>query len=142
MKNYARVINNIAIDVSTNPDEEFHQDIAKEFIVVPDYVKHGWVFNVDKWEAPLINEEQKPQPPTVSVVEFMLLFTNSERVAAKSLRSSDPMIDDFWSIIDDPRTTVINLSLSSVQEGVEYVLHAIGADVDVRKSEILIGVVK
>lgn len=49
MANYARVIDGIAIDVSTNPAEEFHPDIAGEFIKVPAAVERGWVLVKTKW---------------------------------------------------------------------------------------------
>jgi hypothetical protein len=39
MSNFARIINNVAVDVSTNPQEQFHPDIAAEFEPVPDDVQ-------------------------------------------------------------------------------------------------------
>ena len=83
-------------------------------------------------------------PPTVSINEFLMLWTREERVKARALRSTDPNLEDIWSRIDDPRTTDINLALASVQEDIEYTLTAlknaeIDIDVDVRKASILAG---
>jgi hypothetical protein len=40
--NYARIINDVAIDVSTNPTLNFTPDIAAQFVAVADDVKPGW----------------------------------------------------------------------------------------------------
>jgi len=60
--------------------------------------------------------------PLVSPVEFKLLFTAQERVAIKQLRATDELLEDFMSIIEDPRLTHVNLGLSSVIEGVDYLV--------------------
>lgn len=67
------------------------------------------------WQFPT-----QPELPTVSPVEFKLLFTSAERVKLKELRSTDPILDDFWSIVDDPRATQVRLGLTSTQQGVAY----------------------
>lgn len=77
--------------------------------------------------------------PKVSPVEFKLLFTAPERVAIKTARSSDPVLDDFFDIIEDPRLQVVDLGLQSVRDGVQYLADQslIAAD---RAPEILAGV--
>lgn len=52
MANFARIINNIAVDVSTNPTSQFHPDLAKEFKPVPDQVQNNWRLVNGKWSAP------------------------------------------------------------------------------------------
>ena len=142
MSNFARIINNVAVDVSTNPQEQFHPDIAAEFEPVPDDVQAGWARNeAGEWEAPAPTPEPTPAPtesPKVSPVEFKLLFTAGERVAIKAARASDPVIDDFLSIIEDPRLTHVNLGLQSTQDALGY-LETKGIITDARRVQILAG---
>lgn len=145
MSNFARIINNVAVDVSTNPQEQFHPDIAAEFEPVPDDVQAGWARNeAGEWEAPAPTPEPTPAPtesPKVSPVEFKLLFTAQERVAIKAARASDPVIDDFLSIIEDPRLTHVNLGLQSTQDALGY-LETKGVITDARRGQILAGQVQ
>lgn len=70
----------------------------------------------------------------LSPVEFKMLFTPAERVAIRQARSyvgDDPakaeaalFIDDWWSIIDDPRLSTVDLTLGSTVEGIEYLVSA------------------
>ena len=83
----------------------------------------------------------------VSVPEFLLCFTSAERIKARELRATDPIIDDFWIILDDARTYGVNMSLPSVQMAIEHTLTQINAngvviDVQARKAEILSGAVQ
>lgn len=84
--------------------------------------------------------------PTITKTHFLLTFTSAERVKARSLKATDPVLDDFWLILDTIDT--INLALPSVQNGVEYTLAAVKAaglttlDVAARKVEILAGKLK
>lgn len=59
-------------------------------------------------------------PPTIPVIEFKLLFTAQERVVINAARATDPVIEDFYKLLDDPRTTVVNLSLPAVQDMIGY----------------------
>ena len=142
MSNFARIINNVAVDVSTNPQEQFHPDIAAEFEPVPDDVQAGWARNeAGEWEAPAPTPEPTPAPtesPKVSPVEFKLLFTPQERVAIKAERGNDPMIDDFFEIVEDPRLTHVNLGLQSTQDALGY-LETKGFITDARRVQILAG---
>jgi len=56
----------------------------------------------------------------ISPVQFKLLFTSEERVSIKSARTSDPVIDDFFDIIDDPRLSEVNLQLNSTIDALSY----------------------
>jgi len=61
-----------------------------------------------------------PVLPSISPVEFKLLFTATERIAIRSIKTTDDVLHDFMSIIEDPRLTFVNLNLKSVQEGIDY----------------------
>ncbi|MGZ4953584.1 MAG: hypothetical protein ACXV8Q_00610 [Methylobacter sp.] len=52
MTNFARIINNVAVDVSINPVEQFHPDIAAQFEPVPVEVQAGWHLVGSVWTAP------------------------------------------------------------------------------------------
>lgn len=83
----------------------------------------------------------------VGPIAFKLLFSSAERIAAKALRATDPVLEDFWGLLDDQRTQEVDLGLASVQAAVEYTLAAVkaaGVDLDVaaRKAQILTGVVQ
>jgi len=150
MSNFARIINNVAVDVSADPENSFHPDIAAEFVAVPDNVAPGWVKGSDgKWSAPA----PAPEPvaavtyPKVGPIAFQMLFTPAEMIAADELKATDKVLASFWKLIDDPRTDAIDLGLESVQNAIEYTLTAVkgagvAVDVPARKAAILSGVLK
>lgn len=59
----------------------------------------------------------------VGPVEFKLLFTSAERLKFKELRATDPVLDDFFEIMEDSRLQHIDLSLRSTQN---VVAHSLG----------------
>ena len=88
----------------------------------------------------------EPAPPKVSAIEFKLLWTPFERVALNKLRESDELLADFWSLIEDPRLTQVDLGLSSTQQAVTYAvqklveLGEVSADAEAtRVDEVLSG---
>jgi hypothetical protein len=136
---YAYIENNIVKEVvQSNPFQLFGQGYAALFIDAPDEAQQGWVFNNGLFTPP-IPVVVAPQPILVSPVEFMLLFTSPERVAIKAARLTDPIIDDFLDIIEDPRLTFVNLSLGSTLAALDYMIYTnlIAAE---RKAEIVTGV--
>lgn len=80
-----------------------------------------------------------PVAPTLSPIEFKLLFHPKERVAIKQLRATDPMVEDFMSIVEDPRITHIDLSLQSTRYALAY-LEEKGLITAIRLQQILTGV--
>lgn len=140
MANFARIINEVAVDVSSNPAEQFHPDIAKDFVPVPDQVENGWTVEAGKWSAPAPVEPTTPAPvyPKVSPVEFKMLFTIMERVAIRTARATDPTVDDFFDLVEDPRLSYVDLALPSVQGALHY-LAATQLITDARIPEILSG---
>lgn len=144
---YARIKNSKAVDIATNPAEQFHPDLAAEFVEVPDEVDRGWVLaEDDTWSAPPPRPEPEPVRPKVSVTDFKFLWTSDERIALKELRSTDPVIDDFYDILDDTRTTSIDLALTSTQDFVNHAVQELvtagviaSADQDSRIEQILSG---
>lgn len=130
-----------------NPADLYHPDIAKFYDTdVPDEVQNGWGLVDGIWTAPAVAEPVPVEPPAavppkVSPVEFKLLFTAAERIAIKVARATDPVIDDFYTIIEDTRLTYVDLGLISTQEALGY-LALQGLIEEGRVPEILSGTVK
>ena len=130
-----------------DPGALYHPDIAKFYdTLVPDDAANGdgWVNGqLVKPEppAPVTPEPAAPVYPKVSPVEFKLLFTSPERVSIKAARATDPVIDDFYDIVEDPRLTHVDLGLQSTQDALAY-LEAQGLIAAGRKTEILTGQVQ
>lgn len=124
MSNYARIIDNTAVDVSTDPAAQFHPDIAAQFEAVPDQVRAGWRLVDGAWTEPTPVDPPAPvvENPKVSPVEFKLLFTSQERVAIKAARSTDAIVDDFFDIVEDPRLTFVDLNLQSTKDALSYLV--------------------
>lgn len=150
MSKFARIVDNAAVDVvNSNPVGIFHPDIAAEFVTVPDEIQNGWRYNpeTEEWSASpeIATVDTQPEiPQTVDVINFKLLFTSAERIKAEQLRATDAIINDFWLILDDPRTANVVMALPSIQSAIEYTLTKInegGVTIDVqdRKAAILSG---
>lgn len=152
MANYARIVNGVAVDVSATPESDFHPAIAAEFQSVPDTVRAGWKRNAQgEWSAPPAVTPPAPAPdrPQVGPTTFKILWSSPERLKLKELRPSDPVIDDFFDIIEDPRMEYIDLALASTQDGIDYCLQQLvttgvvaEADMPTRREEILSGTMK
>ncbi|MDD5175757.1 MAG: hypothetical protein PHQ05_04970 [Sterolibacterium sp.] len=104
----------------------------------------GWL--IELVDGPQFTAPAAPAP-RIGPIAFKMLFTSPERIAAKALRATDPVMEDFWGLLDDPRTSEVDLSLASVQNAIEYtltVVHAAGVELDVaeRKAAILTGIVQ
>ena len=128
-----------------NPEELYHPDVAKLYNTdVPDDAANG-----DGWDGvtltkpvipdPVPVEPPAPVPPKVSPVEFKLLFTSAERVAIKAARQADPVIDDFYDIVEDPHLTYVDLGLQSTKDAIGY-LQSKGLLTAERAAVILTGV--
>ena len=76
-------------------------------------------------------------PPQISPVEFKLLFTVFERVAIKA--STDPVVQDFFEIVNDPRLTHVDLGLQSTKDALAY-LTSKGLIAAERQAAILTGI--
>ena len=128
-----------------NPAESYHPDIAQLYDTqVPDEAQQGDTFAdgvltpkpVPEYVAP---EPVPVKPPTVKAIDYKMLFTSAERIASKA--STDPVMVDLMTLLDDPRTTHIDLSRPSLGEALDYMTF-IGILAVGRKAEILTGVVR
>lgn len=137
--NYAYTRDSRVVHVSSSESEPMDGAEVVE-IPVGVVVEFGYSYDGAVFAPPAV---QAVTPPTITKTHFLLCFTSAERVKARSLRATDPVLDDFWVILDTIDT--VNLALPSVQNGVEYTLGAVKAaglttlDVADRKAEILAG---
>ena len=145
---WARIINNTIAEVVTqDPATLFTEQVAAMFVPVSEDAEYRatWDEDTQSWIPVPPPQESTPEPTEppviyakVSPVEFMLLFNSPERVAIKSARIADPIIDDFLDIIEDPRLTVVDLGLQSTQNALSYFV-ALSILTEERKAEILLG---
>lgn len=124
MKNFARIIDNVAIDVSTNPDESFHPSIAGDFVEVPLNVKPLWRLVDGEWtEPPVIEIPEMPPPPQdwrITRLAFLQRFTLAERMAVRAARATDAVVEDFMAMVD--AATFIDLARQDTEDGVGYLV--------------------
>jgi hypothetical protein len=122
MTNYARNVNDVAVDVTTtDPTTIYYPTVAAEFIVVPADVQDGWLYNGSTWSAPPpipVPPTPVPVPPIVSAVQFMMLFYPQEQAYIQN--STDAIVKVFWTRFSDQRVTEVNLALDSMSQTLDY----------------------
>jgi hypothetical protein len=94
---------------------------------------HKWVDRPYVYAEPT---QRRAENKDISPVRFKLLFTPQERLIIKNLRSTDPVIDDWYELLDDPRLATINPSDSSVVAVLSYLVN-IQVLSDARKASIM-----
>lgn len=123
---YARIVNNTAVDVRTeSPEGCFTPEVVAEFVTVPDEVENGWVLAGGVWSAPVVPDPVPVDPPVVLLPsltppEFKQCFTIQEEIAINTAATTDAVISTAFKRLDDPRLTVVDLNLSSVQGLIDY----------------------
>lgn len=121
-----------------------HIETGDEFVVSsdPQWVAGTWECGDRRFMDPDGDQyEAVPDAPKVSPVEFKLLFSPQERVAIKETRSADPVIDDFFDIVEDPRLTCVNLGLQSTKDAIAYLVSK-NLLTEARSAEVLSGLLK
>lgn len=110
-----------------NPEDFFHPDISKMFFEAPDEVVVGWIQKAGVIQAPPIAApvsevvtEIKPTTLSISPPDFKLRFTFHERISLKKARATDPGVDDFYDILDDPRLKTVELSAPATIASITY----------------------
>ena len=146
----AWIENDIVLDICpSSPSECYHPDIATHYSTdIPEDIVNGATLVDGRWINPELPTSVEPIHPeiTVSPVEFKLLWLPQERAAIKGMRATDPIVDDFYDIVEDPRLTHVNMSLQSTQQAVDYLLAKLfdasiitSDNVSIRRSAILSG---
>ena len=129
---YAWIENNKIRDiVEVDPFTIFHADVAKNYSTeVEDNVKDNAELIDGVWVNPVTPEPDPdyeiPEPekvyPKVTPLEFKMLFTSQERIAIKEAKATDAILQDGFEILDDPRLTMVDLGLASVQGLIDYMV--------------------
>ncbi len=140
---YARIDDGYVVEViDFDPAGKFHPDII--WHEVPDDVVPGATtedntnFTLPEPE-PESESESEYQPKFVTVMHFKLSFLPTERLALKSLRATNEMVDDFWEIMDDPRCTQIDLNLPSIKAVINSMVGQIDGFTEERAAAVLAG---
>lgn len=141
----ARIENNVAVEVVEIPDgftieQSIHPNLSPLYSEVPDNVtpnskvnsKGVWTIFTPEVIVPI------EAYPTVSRIQFKLLFTSDERVAIKAATNTDPKVEDWWEIATDTSLPEIDLNLRSTQEGLNYLV-SVNLLTEDRKAQILKG---
>ena len=129
---YAWIENNKIRDiVDVDPFTIFHADVAKNYNTeVEDDVEDNAELVDGVWVNPTTPEPDPdyvaPEPvkvyPKVTPLEFKMLFTSQERIAIKEAKATDAILQDGFEILDDPRLTIVDLGLASVQGLIDYMV--------------------
>jgi hypothetical protein len=143
---FAWIENSRVRDLVSDPSV-FTPEIAALYNTeVPQGIVQGATLVDDVWTNPevIVPEFVAPEPvvvvpPTVSIITYKMLFSSAERIATKN--SVDEVIIDLMELTNDPRITVVDLSLASVGEALDY-MTSIGILAEGRKAEILLGVIR
>jgi hypothetical protein len=134
----AWIENGIIRDIAhAEPSEIFHTDIAKFYTAdVPDNAENGDTFeNGVLTKKPVVEVTPvAPKTTTLSPIEFKLRFTAPERVAI--YQSTDLIVKDFVSLLDDVRLTKVDLTLPSTTDAIDYLISINLVEAN-RKDEIL-----
>ena len=136
---FARVRNDVVVDLFDKLDGQVHPDLHGEFVQVPDTTEIGFVKNGKKYEAPPPvkeeeNQEDPPPAPSLSKLDFLRRFTRMERIALRKAATSNEIVADFMHMLE--LSASVSLDHSDVVEGLSY-LEAEGMLDAGRKDEIL-----
>ncbi len=140
---HARIENGQVLEViAFNPTGKYHESIV--WHEVPDDVEAGWT-TTDNINFTEPEPEPGGEPPVereekfINVMPFKLSFLPQERLAINNLRATDPVIDDFYTILDDPRCIRIDLNLPSIQAAVNSFVGKIPGFTQERADQVLSG---
>lgn len=157
---YARIVADVAVEVVTaDPHTLFTTEIADLFVEVPNSCVYMATRQGSAWIAPPEPEvagPAEPAPPLapgrilqVSPPTFLLLFTSPERIGIRAARNYvgadaganmvKAVLDDWFSIIDDPRLQYVDLALPATQQGIDFLV-TVGLLTAPRAAEIKLGV--
>lgn len=102
-----RIVDDYVVDASTDPESQFHPEIAAEFVDVPAGAPEGfgigWRLDGDDWIAPPPPVEPTPPPPHPKILtklEFSMLVVSAGAMPSIAAAKNDPALADFWAFFD------------------------------------------
>lgn len=131
---YAKIVNSKVENVIVLKDEDLPLMPSDWVLVKSDTANIGDDYINGVFVAQATPYVEPPKVTSVSPIEFKLRFTPQERVAIYA--STDPIVKDFVSIIEDSRLTKVNLTLQSTIDAINY-LATQGLITEARATEIL-----
>lgn len=129
MQKYARIENKLVIETLSIPSganigNYFVPQIAQQFIACPDEVEQNWTHEGGEWKEPKLPEPPKPPEPhyetRIGKAEFLMLFTSEERVAIRAERNNDPIVSDFFSVLEI--SEFIDVKEDTTINGINYLV--------------------
>ena len=126
-----------------DPRECYTPEVAAHYTTeVGDDIVRGATLVNGVWTNP----PAPPAPPapvpqystTMTPIEFRLLFVSAERIAIKTAAKTDPVVEDFWSLINDPELAQVNVADAQIIEALDYLV-AIAILTQARETTILLG---
>ena len=104
------------------PSECYHPEIAVFYDTdIEDDILVGAELVNGIWVNPIIVNETIEAVvilPILTIMEFKMLLNSMERITIKT--NSDPIVEDFYSLIEDIRFTHIDRNLESTKEAIYY----------------------
>jgi hypothetical protein len=140
MTKYAKIVNDVVVDVLDDLATQVHPSLHGDYTTVPDGTEIGFVKNGEQYEAPVVEEvaikEAPLSAPSISKLDFLRRFTRAERITLRGAVTTDPFVADFMHLLD--LASVVELTDAELIEALAYLeeksLLAAG-----RKDEILDG---
>lgn len=129
MQKYARVENKLVVETLSIPsganiENYFVPRIAQQFIACPDKVEQNWTYEDGEWKEPKLPKPPEPPEPhyetRIGKAEFLMLFTGEERVAIRAERNNDPIVSDFFSVLEI--SEFIDVKEDTTINGVNYLV--------------------
>lgn len=80
MTNFARIINRVAVDVSTDPASCFVAELVPEFEPVPDEVCPQWRLVDSEWQPPIF---YPPPEPSLAEIEAQIAALQAQAAALR-----------------------------------------------------------
>jgi hypothetical protein len=154
MTRFARIVDGAAVEIiEWSPEGRYPEDWV--WVECPPETVQGSTFEDGEWDHPTPPSTVEPAPPAparilqVSPPTFLLLFKSPERIAIRAARNYSgadaganmvkAVLDDWFSIIDDPRLQYVDLALPATQQGIDFLVTA-GLLTAPRAAEIKLGV--
>jgi hypothetical protein len=109
--------------------DSLHEEDGEGRITVPDFIQVGAVLVGDRFvnpqpTTPVTAPIASPAVTSLSPVEFKMLFTVQERLVIKAARATDAVVEDIFSLLDDPRLTAVRLNIKGTRDSVTYLAQA------------------